>query len=301
MDAGTATHVQDAHVPLENAAHTPAGDTRPLPDLGQATLADVQAVGQSPTTADTVPLELHESAGGSGKAAGAGKGADAGSAKPADTPQAPESAVASINAADMQKQLEQARGAFGQAHTGDEQNRALKTFTDIITASDSNFQGLASAVVRTAEQISPGSSAAARDLSGAVERLVVETAALPPDKLDKMADDLRSWSSGDAKTQADVKQRLRDQGQGALADAMDGVTKVQHDYSSVFARGEQTEDQINSQFGQGLQDAMKVRVDARSDYRSALIMADKTTEADKVGREAEEIRADAAHISKIGD
>jgi hypothetical protein len=94
---------------------------------------------------------------------------------------------------------------------------------------------------------------------------------------------------------------LRDQGQGALADARDGVTKVQHDHARVFARGEQTEDQINKQFGQGLQDAMKVRVDARSDYQTALTLAGKGTEADKVGRENEEIRADAAHFSKIGN
>jgi len=260
---------------------------------------DRDITGRAPAT---VPLEIHD--GGTvlasgGRAAAAGDGA-----QPVKAAADPHAAEASASAGDTERELEAARTQFGKAQTPEEKEAALKNFQSIIASADKNATGLQEAVAKEANRISPGASDAARDLNSAVTKLAQEQSKLSPEQVEKISGDLEKWSSGTPAVKATVEGKLRAQGLKPLADAMAGCDKVQRDHADVFKRGEQTEDYINSHFGQAMADTLKARLDAREDYRLALGIAGRSGDEARVAREEEAIIADAHHTietSRVGN
>ena len=285
-DTPTALTRPEAPAPAEHA------EPSPLQQLHTGTSTDdMRAAGKQKLTADTVPLQIVD--GGHGQ----GQTPDAAEKAPA---QAPASVEASAQAAQSERALAQASEAFGQAHPGAEQDKVLGQFRDIISQSDKNGDQLKQAVSAEAERLNPGLTAAGKALGDAVEKLGGETDKLSQAEMDKLSPELISWTqSNTAEGKKAAEERMRSAGHGDIADAMQGVDKVQHDYAAQFGNGEKTEDQITARFGQGQTDSMKAQVEARSLYQSALTMSGHDKEAAAAGEDLTALQRNAAHL-RIG-
>jgi len=300
-----------------DAAHEGGASSGRQPyDLGSATLAEVRDAGKQQPTAATTPLEIHDSSqagtAGIGHHAGdqavpAGTGGDASGL--ASGPVATDSAAAtsadstkaSTTADDLQKRMETARGEFGQAGSDKDQAAAIAKIEGIVSDADRNSQDVKDSAARAAEAISPGIGAAVKDLDAATKGVVSELQKTSTASTEQVAGEMEKWGGADGAGRKAVEDRLRQSGNGGLADALGKVSDVQKKHASTFAGGEAVEDKVQGSHGKGIQDAFKAQIDSRTDLQQAYLLSGRSADAARLSQEIDALRAGAANVTRVPD